>query len=175
MYRILIVLECNIHNADKYLPVQRKLKSRIVHPKDLADGRRCARRAVGGEKCHVELGAPARPGRPGSASDPAAAFPCRQPAASLCASSRSPWCPTRPVARRPASRASWSLAPRPQPAPLKAAPRLHAEGRRTGGGAAGGLAQVRPAHGPGPQWQRAEARARRGARSWSRPGRSSWS
>lgn len=142
-----------------------------------------SRRARGaGRGCHVELGAPARPGRPGARCS--AGLARHSPAGSR------PQRYARHHARGRARRGSLLTGrsvrgPLPEPglrrrrrAALTAA--LYGGARRAGDGAAGGAAQVRPAPGPGPHSQRAEARARRGARppastrSWSRRGRWNW-
>ncbi|CAG4950114.1 unnamed protein product [Colias eurytheme] len=107
---------------------------------------------VGGRAgCHVELGAPARPGRPGGR-------PGSRPRHSS-ADSR----PLRYARRRALScaRRGSPLHGPNGPGPMRASRRrcqrclaalshkLHGGGRRAGGGEAGGFAQVRPAQGLG--------------------------
>ncbi|CAK1556283.1 unnamed protein product [Leptosia nina] len=103
----------------------------------------CGRRAG----CHVELGAPARPGRPGTrpGSRPRHSSADGRPLryarrrANRCARRGTQLGPNEPAPRRvPRRRRSVALSHG-----------LHGGGRRAGGGEAGGSAQVRPARGLG--------------------------
>lgn len=121
---------------------------RCVRWREQRPGRRWAR------GCHVELGAPARPGRPGTAAG-LAAFPCRQPAASLCAPRRDPPRSPRSTARRVQN-------PRPAAGAAPPAP-SHVSRCRVWWSAPGG--------GRGGRWRRAgAARARPGAAFAARGG-----